>query len=153
MKHNGCMTLTDESLEQRLSAMTQEGIRDASQEEELPAPPIVNLYRLEREAERRRDDRALKLTAAAAVISVLLMTLTVTAAAVWTTAHGEEIRRLPTVARMLGFWQDYGRELTAGLTAAAAMTLLGSLVCAVLLIKHRDMLPFLRDNRREAWLV
>lgn len=131
----------EEKLDLLLAAMAEEGQREKAAPESVPAPPVVNLYRLSREKERRESDRQLLMTAAAAVVSMLL---TIVAAAVLlrlATAHRSEIVRLPEVAAFLhrssAFRAAYGQQTAIAVAAGALLLMAGCVIGGVLLIRRR----------------
>lgn len=139
-------TLSDERLDVLLACMSQ----DSGGEEEALQPPVINLYRLEREKERRRSDRQLKITAAAASISVLLTTIITAILLNTLSAHSRQILQIPAVSK--AYWHFrwflliYGRETGAAAMTIFALIVLGYLFCAVLLVKNRDKILKLRKN-------
>lgn len=139
-------TVSDEHLQRLLAFMTEEGNRDSEYQTQLPSPPVINLYRLECEKARRDSDRQLKITAAATVISVLLTTLIIALSLRYVSAHLTELLHLPAAAQFLQVWSRYGQGVGMLLMTAAAFTAVGSLICAVLMVRHKDQLTFLRDN-------
>lgn len=137
--------ISDAQLEQLLSSIHSE-----NGEEENLRPPVINIYRLEREKERRRSDFQLKITAAAAAISVLLTTIIL---AVWLnllSAHSKEIMMIPEISNaylnLMYFVSLYGREIGVVCITAAVFVVLGYILCAVLLVKNRNKISEPRQN-------
>lgn len=138
-------TISDEALDALLAGLAETG-------DETSAPPVVNLYRLEKEKERRRSDRQLRMTAAAAVASMLLSLAAFLLLLREMALYRNEILRLPAVAELLEQWRvfesAYGEGIGAALAVAAAAALAGYVLCAALLLKNRDRIPLLRGESR-----
>lgn len=139
--------LSDERLDALLACMSEEG---AAETEESLKPPVINLYRLEREKERRRSDAQLKLTAAAVSISVLLTTVITAVLLKLLSANTQQLLQIPAIAKaymeIRWFWLIYGREIGVITLTGFALMVLGYLLCAVLLIKNRDKILAFRKN-------
>lgn len=139
--------LSDERLDALLASLREEG---AAETEENIKPPVINLYRLEREKERRRSDAQLKLTAAAVSVSVLLTTIITTVLLKLLWANTGQILQIPAIAKAYGeirwFFLIYGREIGAIALTFFTLTVLGYLLCAVLLVRNRDKILIFGKN-------
>lgn len=140
-------TVSDEHLDALLASMREEG---AAETEDTIKPPVINPYRLEREKERRRSDRQLKLTAAAVSVSVLLTTILTTVLLKLLSANSGQLLKIPAVAKVYfsirWFFLIYGRQISAIALTLFALMVLGYLLCAVLLVKNRDEILAFRKN-------
>ena len=132
----------EERLNRLLAAMAEEGQREKDVPESIPVPPVVNLYRLSREKERRESDRQLRMAAAAAVVSVLLTIVAVAVLLRLTLAHRDVIVRLPEVAAFLhrggAFWAAYGQQTVTAVAAGTLLLVTGCVIGSVLLIRRRS---------------
>lgn len=145
MKSSANEKISDERLDELLSSMNCENDAD-----ENLRPPVINIYRLDRERERRQSDLQLKITAAAAAISALLTTIILALSLNMLSVHSKEIMRIPAISNayfnLRYFVLFYGREIGAVCIAAAVLIVSGYILCAVLLVKNRDKISILRQN-------
>ncbi len=145
MKNTSNEKISDERLEQLLSSMHRE-----NGEEENLRPPVINTYRMECERARRQSDLQLRITAAAAAISVLLTTIIIAVSFNMLSAHSKEIMMIPEISNayinLMYFVSLYGREIGAVCTMVAVFIVSGYILCAVLLFKNRDKISVPRQN-------
>lgn len=145
MKHSAHQ-ISDERLDALLESMRAEG----AVEEEALQPPVMNPYRLEREKERRRSDRQLKLTAAAISVSILLTSVISAVLLHMLSAHSGQILAIPAISK--AYWDFrcflliYVPEAGAAVMTIFTLIVLGYLLCAVLLVKNKDKILKLQKN-------
>lgn len=137
MKHEEERKKRQELSDERLEAMLR-----SSAAEDMPRPPVVNTYRLEREKARRQDGRQLWLTAAAVWISMLLTAALAAAGKPYLSAYGQILLQNPRIAKAYVYLKMipmvYGRELLTAALVLLSLCMAGYILCGVLLMKERS---------------